>query len=566
MPIEHGAAARAMLDPSVPSCPHCDAVVSVASGPCPRCGQELGTGEDPLLGEVIAGNFLILDLIGVGAMGRVYKAKQLSLDKEVAIKVLHGHLTHDPNVAKRFQREARAASRLSHPNSLQIIDFGQTEEGTLFIAMEVIQGRDLGKVLAEEFPFSLSRIADVVGQVCSALEDAHAAGIIHRDLKPENILVVQKGGHDFVKVCDFGIAKIQDPKGDDPDAAITMAGVVCGTPEYMSPEQARGEKLDARSDVYAVGVILYQLATGAVPFTADSALGVVTKHLTEQAVPPRQRRPDLGIHAGLETIILKALSKDKTGRHASVTEIKMELDTLVRLAGTAATVAPKGSLLAPSPTGTLLTGAADGGMALPTSRAPVFAAAVIGILALAGAGFWFATRGGRVAAADPPSTSVTVFTAALPASALPAATAAPVSAVPETAEAAPATASDAPAEEAPAEEPTTTRRHRERRSSSGSETSAPSTTAPAEESDNPAQAAFDAGRAAFRAGNYAEAISKYQEAQRHGMGGVEIAKALGRAYMRTGNMTQACAMYRRVLASRPSDLEASGIVSGQCGG
>jgi len=557
------ASARAILV-HVPSCPHCDALVARLEGSCPRCGKNLGSAEDPFLGEVIAGNFLILESIGTGAMGRVYKAKQLSLDKEVAIKVLHGHLTNDPNVAKRFHREARAASKLSHPNSLQIIDFGQTDEGTLFIAMELVGGKDLGKTLAEEFPFSLARIAQLVGQVCSALEDAHGAGVIHRDLKPENILVTRKGGEDFVKVCDFGIAKIQDPKGDDPDAAITMAGVVCGTPEYMSPEQARGEKLDPRSDVYAVGVILYQLATGAVPFSADSALGVVTKHLTEAPVPPRHRRPDLGIHSGLEAIVMKALSKDRQGRHGSIAELKKELDTLVRLAGDRAHQAPKGSLLAPSATGTLLTGeVGTATTGLPTRRGPMFAMAAVAVLIVGGIAAWALTQGDEGARANPIAVAP-VSTSAMPPQPVTASaeTAAPASAAPDSA----GPQSAMPVGEEPPEQAPAGKRPRDRDRDHPSATSAPATSSPSREGASPAQAAFDAGRTAFRAGNYAEAIQKFQEAQRLGQGGVDLSRNMARAYMRLGNMAQACAMYRRVLAARATDLEASSIVSGQCGG
>src|SRR5262249_49750211 len=154
----------------------------------------------------------------------------------------------------------KAASTLNHPNSLQIIDFGQAAEGELFIVMELLDGVDLAKIIQRDFPLALARVVHIMGQVLSALDEAHANGIIHRDLKPENIMVVgRRGVTDFVKVCDFGIAKIQDPKSDHRTSTLTMAGVVCGTPEYMSPEQCRGDKLDGRSDLYSVGVILYQM-------------------------------------------------------------------------------------------------------------------------------------------------------------------------------------------------------------------------------------------------------------------------------------------------------------------
>ncbi len=293
-----------------------------------QSGQKV-EDRDPLVGQILANNFEILEPIGAGAMGRVYRARQVSLDKIVAIKVLHQHLAGDERLAKRFHREARAASRLNHPNSLQIIDFGAAGDGTLYIAMELLKGRDLGVVIKEEFPFALSRLVHITTQALSALEEAHAANIIHRDLKPENIVLVSmRGDPDFVKVCDFGIAKIQDAKGDDSNAAITVAGIVCGTPEYMSPEQARGEPLDARSDIYSMACILYELATGTRPFSAETALGVVTQHLTEPPVAPSRRRPDLPIDARLERLILRGMAKRREERFGSAGEMRYALDAV----------------------------------------------------------------------------------------------------------------------------------------------------------------------------------------------------------------------------------------------
>jgi len=272
------------------------------------------TEPDGYVGKSIAGKYRIEEQIGEGGMGKVFRARQLALDKPVVLKVLHPSLLSDERTVARFQREAKAASRLNHPNSISILDFGQADEGVLYIAMEFVSGRDLHNILSREWPLPESRIIRIVAQVLSALSDAHGAGVIHRDLKPENIMVEQRRGEpDFVKVLDFGIAKIQDSAGDD-GPALTRAGFVCGTPEYMSPEQARGGTLDHRSDLYAVGVILYQLVTGKLPFESDSAVGFATKHLTEQPVPPSQRRPDVRVSHGLERLILKALGKDPSER------------------------------------------------------------------------------------------------------------------------------------------------------------------------------------------------------------------------------------------------------------
>ncbi|MBI1946631.1 MAG: serine/threonine protein kinase [Deltaproteobacteria bacterium] len=279
------------------------------------------------MGKVVAHKFRIEKLLGVGGMGKVYKARQLSLDKAVVVKVLHDQFREDPQLVQRFQREAKAASRLNHPNSIQIIDFGQDEGGVVFMAMEFLQGQDLFTVLKKQGALPAERIARIMVQVCSALTEAHEQNVIHRDLKPENIMVEdRRGQRDFVKVLDFGIAKIQDAA--DGGQALTQAGMVCGTPEYMSPEQARGLQLDARSDIYALGVVMYQLAVGELPFTADTPIGIVTKHILEKPVPPRQRRPD--VDAQLEAIILKAMEKEAGKRYGTVAEMAEELEALGR--------------------------------------------------------------------------------------------------------------------------------------------------------------------------------------------------------------------------------------------
>jgi len=304
-------------------CPNCGADAGEFSKYCPACGSHIvrATDADGYVGKTIAGKYRVEEQIGEGGMGKVYRARQLALDKPVVLKVLHASLLSDERTVARFQREAKAASRLNHPNSISILDFGQAEEA-LYIAMEFIAGKDLHHILSREWPLPEARVVRIVGQVLSALSDAHGAGVIHRDLKPENIMVEQRRDEpDFVKVLDFGIAKIQDSSGED-GPALTRAGFVCGTPEYMSPEQARGGTLDHRSDLYAVGVILYQLVTGKLPFESDSAVGYATKHLTEQPMPPSQRRPDARISPGMERLILRALDKDPNQRPQTAVEFR----------------------------------------------------------------------------------------------------------------------------------------------------------------------------------------------------------------------------------------------------
>jgi serine/threonine-protein kinase len=296
------------------------------------------TEADPaLIGRTIAGKFRVEEFLGGGAMGAVYKARQVALEKDVAVKVMHREVATDPQFAARFHREAKAASRLDHPNSMRVIDFGEEPDGLLYIAMEYLSGRDLYKVIHEDWPLSDARIADVLMQALAALAVAHDMGVIHRDLKPENIMVLRgkddEGREaDVVKVCDFGIAKITEKEGENEPPKtqgqkLTTAGLVVGTPEYMSPEQARGEKLDARSDIYSMGIILYQLLTGRVPFTADTALAIVLKHLTDPPEPPRIIYP--AVNKALEAVCLKAIAKAKEERFQSARDMRSALRAAV---------------------------------------------------------------------------------------------------------------------------------------------------------------------------------------------------------------------------------------------
>ncbi len=305
-------------------CVQCETKLLPNAQFCASCGAQVTVHEpegDPYVGRVFAQKYRVEQLLGEGGMGRVYRAVQLSLDKIVCLKVLRRELAADPATQARFQREARAASRLNHPNSIQVMDFGAAEGGELYLAMEYIAGRDLQQLLAAEFPLAESRVCHLMAQVLDALAEAHAQHVIHRDLKPENIMVCEhRGDPNYVKVLDFGIAKIQD---NDTQPKLTRAGLVCGTPEYMSPEQARGLELDARSDLYSAGVILYQLTAGCLPFNADSPIGFVTAHLNEKPLPPSQRRP--GISPAMQSLILRTLSKNRDDRPPSAKAMWSEL-------------------------------------------------------------------------------------------------------------------------------------------------------------------------------------------------------------------------------------------------
>ncbi len=322
------------LDDTTPvkTCPQCRRGCEQSEATCHGCGlqfdkaPEKARAVDPIIGTVIKGSFRIVAKIGAGAMGAIYKADQLSLGRVVVIKLLHKHLLADENLLNRFQREAHAAARLKHPNTIDVIEFGQTESGALYIAMEYVSGQDLADVLHEQHPLGPTRIIRILKQVCLALDQAHEKGIIHRDLKPENIMLERrKGEPDFVKVLDFGIAKIQDPERKG-DKWQTIAGLVCGTPEYMAPEQARGEPLDARADLYALGIILYQLLSNTLPFTGDSPISIVTKHLTDPVIPPSERAED--VHPGLEALALALLAKVPDGRPASAMAVFEALEAI----------------------------------------------------------------------------------------------------------------------------------------------------------------------------------------------------------------------------------------------
>jgi serine/threonine protein kinase len=275
--------------------------------------------DDPLVGKVVATRYKVKKKLGEGGMGTVYLAEHITIEKDLALKVLLHEYARKADLKERFLREAKAAASIGHENIIDITDFGETPDGSVFFAMEFLAGRDLSHAIKQDGPFSWQRAKPILLQICRALGAAHSKDIIHRDMKPENIFLIEREGRaDFVKVLDFGIAKVS---GMSDGERLTRTGMIFGTPEYMSPEQAQGHHPDHRVDIYAVGVIMYELLTGEVPFKADTFMGILTKHIFENPIPPSQVKPDLPIPADAEAIVMKAMTKDREERFNSMTEM-----------------------------------------------------------------------------------------------------------------------------------------------------------------------------------------------------------------------------------------------------
>jgi len=280
--------------------------------------------KDPFIGRtILEGQFEVLEKIGTGGMGSVYKASQPAMNRMVAIKILHPKLAGRKDLTSRFRREARAMSQLTHPNTVKVFAFGELEDdGSLYIVMEHLEGRNLNQTLRREGPFAVERAATILVQVCGALQEAHDLGIVHRDLKPENIFLSKQGGiADFPKVLDFGLAKVTERQMNPGSIILTQEGMVFGTPEFMSPEQAQGRTLDARSDIYSLAVILYELITGKLPFSARTPMEYIQKHVTDPILTLAERAPDRTFPEGLEAVLVRALAKQPEDRYQSAAEL-----------------------------------------------------------------------------------------------------------------------------------------------------------------------------------------------------------------------------------------------------
>src|SRR5438128_825195 len=313
---------------------------------CPRCGRQFPNDVlvcpsdftplqadatiadvpiDPLIGRTFEGKYRLDERLGGGGMGTVYRATHLLIDRPVALKVLSQRFVGDQTAQQRFRREARAAGRMQHPNAVTVTDFGATDDGYLYIVMELLEGRTLRDLLAHEGPLDSARAVSIMLQVCAAVGAAHDAGLIHRDLKPANIFIEQRPNLPaIVKVLDFGVAKFAVEEHDDDYKTLTQVGAIIGTPRYMSPEQCSGAApLTPASDVYSLGIILYEMLTGAVPFSADTPLAVALKQVSETPRPLHEIVPT--IPADLEKVVLNALTKNPQERPQNANELRRDL-------------------------------------------------------------------------------------------------------------------------------------------------------------------------------------------------------------------------------------------------
>jgi eukaryotic-like serine/threonine-protein kinase len=348
--------------------------------------------KDPFIGrELLGGQFKVLEKVGTGGMGSVYKAEQPAMNRMVAIKILHPKLAGRKDLTSRFRREARAMSQLTHPNTVKVFMYGELEDdGSLYIVMEMLEGRNLNQTVRKEGPMAPDRAIPILIQVCGALQEAHELGIVHRDLKPENIFLSKQGGmNDFPKVLDFGLAKVTERQMQPGSVILTQEGMVFGTPEFMSPEQAQGKTLDARSDLYSLAVILYEVLTGKLPFSARTPMEYIQKHVTDPIIPLSERVTDRRFPSGLDEVLAKALQKQPDNRFQTAAEFGEALRPFGGAAakalpalGPAASGADVGLTAQVSPSGVVEGGGPSAKLLVIVAAACLFAGVLIAVLVM----------------------------------------------------------------------------------------------------------------------------------------------------------------------------------------
>src|SRR6185295_3528854 len=302
--------------PSHPPCPHCGSTAG-PDHPCPA----------PMLGKVLDGRYQIESVLGHGGMGMVFLATQTAVKRQVALKTLHPSLAAAPQFFERFRREAETASRLNHPNIITIFDFGRAQEGTCYFVMELVNGQSLKQLVKADGPLTLRRAVEIIDQSARGLSHAHQMGVVHRDIKPHNILISTVDGRDHVKILDFGLVKALE---NEEEEQLTSTGQVLGTPQYMPPEQAGGETVDARSDLYSLGGVFYFTLTGGSPWGANTVRKALTAALTQPLPPVSTKRQGAPIPKAIEEFLRKSLHKEKEDRHQSADEFLDDLHGSLR--------------------------------------------------------------------------------------------------------------------------------------------------------------------------------------------------------------------------------------------
>ena len=389
-------------------CLQCGTQYSVEQRHCPKDGSalQLKATDDPLIGRTIADRYFIKELLGVGGMGRVYIAEHVALGRKSAVKVINPSLANSAEAISRFNREAANASRINHPNVAQIYDFGESD-GVLYLAMEFIEGEALAATIERLGPIAAPRAANITMQVADALAAAHQLGIVHRDLKPENIMIGRKhDGGDWVKVVDFGIAKtIEAEMGQN----VTTAGVSLGTPEYMSPEQFAGEKLDHRTDIYSLGLVLFNMLTGQLPYPRVTSKETLVKRLTTPPAALAEVRPTTPWPPGLQTALDRALAPDAAERYPRVLDFATDV---VRSSERPPVIVNRVQTTAPTPVNTPVQEAPVAKRPEPPKRQPVWPIfAWLVLIALVGGGFLYLRQIKQALGMLPPSGSDTVAVA-----------------------------------------------------------------------------------------------------------------------------------------------------------
>jgi serine/threonine-protein kinase len=320
------------VPPSPGSAPVPGPVRAARSAPAPRPapGDAASAIRGPtqplehLIGRTLNHRYLVEDKIGEGGFGAVFRGKQIATGREVALKILHPHNVHDETIVARFRREAEACSKLRDPHTVTTYDFDETPDGILYLAMELLRGRALHHLQKADGPLGATRVLRILDQVAASLSEAHANGIVHRDMKPENVFIESRAGEDHVKVLDFGIAKVMSDDRQVP--ALTAVGQTLGTLEFMSPEQLRGQKLDGRSDIYALGMMAYEMLTGKLPFqSAKTPIDIINFHMKQEPPPPSRLHEGIAIPAAVDAIILKMVQKDREDRFADAAALRDQI-------------------------------------------------------------------------------------------------------------------------------------------------------------------------------------------------------------------------------------------------